>query len=168
MCYSFEYVNTQPHNFRKIYIDSFMDDNMGAYKNKNDKLSCVGGMIERSITSLIFACKSDENNKDYEEILIALNIKNILIDLIIDWYKLHNNSKDNRFTPGTPIDIKKKDLEDFLLSKYPNNKKEIDEVIISNADPVGYDDEVFIYGGRRKTYKRQKINKRRKTSKQRK
>ena len=36
MCYSFEYVKTQPYDFRKLYIDSFMDDNMGAYKNKKD------------------------------------------------------------------------------------------------------------------------------------
>jgi surface protein len=180
MFYSLEYVKTQPYLFQKLYIDSFIKDSGEAFKKmKNDTsddntLSCIGGMIERLITSLLFACKSEDNNKEYEDLEKIMNIANIIQELIIDWYKLHNNREENidRF----PDDLsemsemkRRKNLEEFLLSKQPNQKELIDEKIKERADYIGYTNDVFTYGGKRiKTSKQRKIINQRKTSKQRK
>ncbi len=69
---------------------------------------------------------------------------------------------------------KRKNLENFLLARYPNKHELINEVIISHADIIGYDKDSFTYeqevqgGKRRKTSKRRKPRNQRKTSKQRK
>jgi hypothetical protein len=72
---------------------------------------------------------------------------------------MHKTGTEGAFPSGTTTEEKKKNLKEFLLSKMPNETTLIDEKIAEIADNIGYDEDDFMFGGRRKTSKR-KTNKR--------
>ena len=98
---------------------------------------------------------------------------NVLIpEYIQDWYKLHKTGSENAFPPETTAAEKKENLRNYLLERLPGSRELIDDKILEIADNIGYEEDDFVYGGRRsrrrknrKTTKkiRRKSNKKRKT-----
>ena len=162
--YSLEYVKLQPQEFKKIYVDNFIKDCINAYEvedEDDDGMTCVGGAVERVLLSLVPACVSDSgNNPNYQKIVDILMIDKLITIFITKWYKLHHKDKDNPF-PLEPNDEVRKnfrrgDLKRSLMERYPDNEELIDRKISIIADNIGYDDDDFTYGGRRRRYSRKR------------
>ena len=177
--YVLEYVKLQPSDFQKIYIDNWIESCVtDAYEGI--QLSCVAGVIERFIFALSNACiisLSSGENAEYEMInsIIRQNPDVLISEYIQDWYKLHKKGGENAFPPETTKEQKKENLRNYLLELLPDAIELIDTKIVEIADIIGYDEDDFLYGGRRrrknrKTTKkiRSKSNKKRKTIKRRK
>jgi hypothetical protein len=138
-----------------------------------DGMTCANGALERIIFSLVPACKTSDN-PDYTTLIIIISGPELIIQSIMDWYKLHNPNKPENVgavafpaesEPGVDKTKRQDDLRHYLLGLYPDLPELIDQLIISHADAVEDDD--FAYGGkRRNSRKRRKrrINKTRKKS----
>jgi len=125
--------------------------------------------LERIVFSLVPACATEETNPDYETIIAIITANpSILIPIYIrDWYKLHKTGTDTAFDPGTTKEQMKSNLKSYLLEKLPNETVLIDQKISEYADEIGYDEDSFMYGGKkRKTNKSKKTKKTKKTKKQ--
>ena len=177
--YVLEYVKLQPSDFQKIYIDNWIESCVtDAYEGI--QLSCVAGVIERFIFALSNACiisLSSGENAEYDMInsIIRHNPDVLITEYIQDWYKLHKTGSENAFPPETTEAQKKENLKKYLLELLPDAGELIDTKIVEFADNIGYEEDDFSYGGRRrrknrKTTKkiRSKSNKKRKTIKRRK
>jgi hypothetical protein len=170
---SLEYVKLQPPDFKKMYVETFVKDCVHAYEGA-DGMTCANGALERIIFSLVPACKTSDN-PDYTTLIIIISGPELIIQSIMDWYKLHNPNKPENVgavafpaesEPGVDKTKRQDDLRDYLLGLYPGLPELIDQLIISHADAVEDDD--FTYGGkRRNSRKRRKrrINKTRKRQK---
>ena len=161
--YTLQYVITQPVEFQKIYVDTFIKDCVHAYEGP-DGMTCVMGALERIVMSLIHPCQTlltTGENEDYEKIIaiIIANPSKLIPEYILDWYKLHKTGTDGAFPPGTTVEEKKENLKKYLLGFFPNENELIDSKISENADNIGYDDDDFMYGGRKKKNKTKKNNK---------
>jgi len=174
--YVLEYVKRQPSDFQKIYIDNWLESCItDAYAG--GEISCVAGVIERFIFALSNACiisLSSGENAEYEMInsIIRQNPNVLIPEYIQDWYKLHKTGSENAFPPETTAAEKKENLRNYLLERLPGSRELIDDKILEIADNIGYEEDDFVYGGRRsrrrknrKTTKkiRRKSNKKRKT-----
>jgi hypothetical protein len=169
---SLEYVKLQPPDFKKMYVETFVKDCVHAYEGA-DGMTCANGALERIIFSLVPACKTSDN-PDYTTLIIIISGPELIIQSIMDWYKLHNPNKPENVgavafpaesEPGVDKTKRQDDLRHYLLGLYPDLPELIDQLIISHADAVEDDD--FAYGGkRRNSRKRRKrrINKTRKKS----
>ena len=167
---SLEYVKLQPPAFKKMYVETFVSDCVHAYEGA-DGMTCAAGALERIIFSLVPACKTSDKT-DYTTLIIIISGPELIINSIIDWYKLHNPDKPENVgavafpeesSPGVDKTKRQADLRQYLLGLYPDLPELIDQLITSHADAVEDDD--FTYGGkRRNSRKRRKrrINKTRK------
>jgi surface protein len=152
--YALEYVLKQSIEFQKAYIDAYINESITAYNGSNG-MTCAGGAIERFVNSLVLACQTilskNIENEDYKKI-IAIIIKNpnILIpEYILDWYKLHKKNTKNAFKPGTSNETKKQNLKEYLLQIFPGENKLINSKIIEIANSIGYNNNDFMYGGKK-------------------
>ena len=163
---SLEYVKRQQPEFKRVYIESFCTDCVNAHGING--MSCAAGILERIILSLTPACYSflsntkndgsdseEVKNKSQEyETLIGIIVKNIR-EHIIDWYKLHKQGTEQAFAVGTGVWLKREDLKRYLLSKFPDQSELIEQEMVKWADSIGYEEDDFTYGGKkRKTHKR--------------
>jgi len=182
--YSLEYVKKQSRVFQKAYVDSFIKDCLEAHE-VGDTMSCINGVLERLVFSLVPACVTSQNNPDCSTIIPLITG---LSGYILDWFKLHSPKHftyvnepfpEVRDEPGKRDEIgrqaRKANLKQYLLEKIKIPGKEdvvedmIDENIIKWADFTDYDDDAFTHGetnktGGRRTMKRRK-GKRRQTMK---
>lgn len=169
--YCLNYVEMQPRLFQKAYVDSFIKDCVQAYEGATG-MTCVMGAVERIIFSLLPACAASENNPDCSTIVeLIVGMEDDIKSYIREWYKLHKNAaSDTTF----PIDKRRENLKQYILTKLPSHEALIEKYIVKWADSIGYDDEYFdvSYGGRRrktmKRIKRKKTMKRRISKKARK
>ena len=161
--YSLEYLKKQPNDFKKIYVHAFIHDCVHAY-NGAAGMTCAGGALERIIFSFTPPCQSSasegKENKEYETLvaIISANPEKLIEEYIIDWYKLHKTGTTFEFPAGTDRDVKRADLKRYLMGKIPGQEALVDAKITEIADNIGYDDDDFLYGGRRKTKKNRKTN----------
>jgi surface protein len=170
--YTIKYVLTQPPEFQKVYVDTFIKDCVHAYEGA-DGMTCAAGALERFVISLVTACQSmlsdGAENEDYEKIvaIIVANPAILIPEYIHDWYKLHKTGTENAFPSETSTETKRKDLRKYLLGFLPEDGELIDSKIREIADIIGYDDDDFTYGGKRKHRKTERIrnNKKNKTKK---
>jgi surface protein len=148
--YSLEYVQKQPTKFQTMYIKTYIDDCLNAYDGEYG-MTCLGGALERFVYSFVPACAVDENNEEYKVLaaIILANPKIMIQEYIHDWYKEHNNAGVHKFPEGTTTDKKKASLKAYLLEKFPKEEKLIDEKIAEMEIAIGFDDDVFMYGGRK-------------------
>ena len=159
--YVLEYVNLQPNEFKEIYANTFIQDCVHAYDGE-DGMTCAAGAVERIVMSLLPACTTDENNANYKTLIdiIAANPNKLIPEYIKDWYKLHKTGTPGAFPPGTTKEEKKNDLRNYLLEKFPEETTLINDKIAGIADNIGYDDDDFMYGGKRNRKKNKKSKKR--------
>jgi len=176
--YSLQYVLQQPAEFQKEYVDTFIKDCVHAYEG-DDGMTCAAGALERFVISLVTACQSvlstGNENEEYEQIvaIIIANPAKLIPEYIHDWYKLHKTGTENAFPSGTSTETKKEDLKTYLLGFFPEESELIDSNIVEIADNIGYDDDVFMYGGKKRKrltkrkhpLKKNKITKSKKTKK---
>jgi surface protein len=160
--YGLNYVLEQPNTFKQMYLHTFFQDCIHAYEGE-DGMTCANGALERILFSLVPACATEETNSDYETIISIITANPIvLIPIYIrDWYKLHKTGTPDAFPSGTPEEEMKSNLKTYLLEKFPNENTLIDQKIVEYADSIGYDEESFMYGGKR----RNRIINKRKTKK---
>jgi hypothetical protein len=173
--YTLEYVKTQPAEFKKIYVDTFIKECVTAYEGPNG-MTCALGALERVMMSLVNPCKTilskGEENIDYETI-IAIIVKDpvkLIPEYIRDWYKLHKIGTDGKFSDELSQKDRKENLRTYLLGFFPDEGSLIEAKIIEIADNIGYENDDFTYGGRRnnkqkKSHKSQKNNKQKKSQK---
>jgi hypothetical protein len=148
--HSLEYVKKQPVSFIASYVECFITDNLKAYKN--DQLSCAKGVVERFTLCLATACGTllTTQNKDfpiteYEYIkdIIENSLNKAIPDNIYRWYRIHSDPK-HKFTHETK-EQRRNNLKEFLLQKFPEEEVKIDELIVEQANAVGYDDDDFMH-----------------------
>jgi hypothetical protein len=86
-------------------------------------------------------------------------------EYIKEWYQLHKHGSENAFAPASTRDDKRQNLKDYLLHKFPDEDKLIEDKISEIADNIGYDDDDFMFGGRRRyaSRKLRKIHKKKKS-----
>ena len=163
--YVLHYVSQQPKLFQEMYIESFLKDCINAYDGNNG-MTCAMGGLERITFSLVPACTTNPDNKDYQSIIsiITANPNELIPEYIKDWYQLHKTGTSDAFSSKTTEEEKRENLKSYLLTKFPNENELIDKKIIEYADVIGYDEESFKYGGK-KTKRKTKKTKKRKTKK---
>ena len=165
--YTLQYVLTQPPEFQKIYVNTFIQECVYAHSGP-DGMTCPAGALERIVNSLVNPCQTmltTNENEDYEKIIaiIIANPNKMIPEYIRDWYKLHKTGTPEAFPPNTTVAEKKASLKNFLLEKFPEEGKLIDYKITEIADNIGYDDDDFMYGGRKRKFKKS-TNTRRRTN----
>ena len=181
--HSLNYVKTLPPEAQQEYIEAFVKDCVNAYEGSAG-MTCAGGALERIIKSLEVACTSiissnPENAKQCENIIAVLNndINKLIQEAILDWYREHRQGSQGEFPSTMSIDDKKENLRQYLLSKFPSNEARdlIDSKISEFEMSIGFEDDDFTYGGRKrrgtlrrkykklgKTQRNRKLTKRRK------
>jgi hypothetical protein len=179
-----EYVKLQPADFKSSYMKAFTEACTRAY-NGPDTMTCTNGALERILLSFdepIAEANSktsrteDYDYENYEKIKNIINLDDMITESIKDWYKLHNKTTGVPFTSSKTSsktspkeegklsneekEKRKTDLKNYLLSKFPDQEAKIDEKIKTIADSIGYEDENFTYGGRKKRTTKKIIKKR--------
>jgi len=156
--YILEYVEQQPIEFKEMYATTFIQDCVHAYEGING-MTCAAGALERIVMSVVPACTTDENNENYKTLLgiITANPAVLIADYIKDWYKLHKIGTPDAFPPETSEEDKKNNLRNYLLEKFPNETTLIDNKIAEIADIIGYEDDDFMYGGRKRKTKKLRL-----------
>ena len=175
--YTLHYVMAQPKEFQKIYVETFIKECVHAYEGPNG-MSCAAGALERIVYSLINPSQTmlttneiaeyakysgreaegvrgnsrERSSAEFETIIAILvaNPEKLIPEYIQDWYKLHKTGSENAFPAGTSVEDKKADLRRYLLQSFPDEGDLIDAKIVEFADNIGYDDDNFMYGGRRR------------------
>lgn len=151
--YSIKYATRQPPTFRDNYVKAFLKDCVEAY-NGDDGMTCAGGALERVIMSFVPACvamqTTEDNHPDYENLLKIINAAKLIEEYVLEWYKLHKNGTENEFPEQTTEDEKKANLRAYLLQKLTEEDELVERTIVKYADELGFDKEVFVYGGRRR------------------
>jgi surface protein len=171
--YSLEYVKKQSRLFQKAYVDSFIKDCLQAHE-VGDTMSCINGVLERLVLSLIPACVTSQNKQDCSTIIPLITG---FQDYILDWFKLHSPKHFTYVNEPFPSDsqARRANLKQYLLEKIkiPGKEDVVEDMIEENIKKWGdyndYDDEDFTHGetnktGGRRTLKRRK-GKRRQTMK---
>jgi len=150
------YVNLQPTEFKRAYVEAFLQDCTQAYEGQGAAaMTCAQGALERIVTSLVTAVQTmastGNENPDWDNLvaIIVANPTKLIPQYIQDWYKMHKTGTENAFAPVTSADMRRADLRQFLLEKFPNEATLIDQQIAAVADSIGYEDDDFMYGGRR-------------------
>jgi len=154
--YALAYVNLQPTEFKRAYVEAFLQDCTQAYEGQGAAaMTCAQGALERIVTSLVTAVQTmastGNENPDWDNLvaIIDANPAKLIPQYIQDWYKMHKTGTENAFAPVTSTDMRRADLRQFLLEKFPNEATLIDQQIAAVADSIGYEDDDFMYGGRR-------------------
>jgi surface protein len=152
--YALYYVERQSSGFKRAYLETFLLDCTQAYEGEEGGMTCAQGALERIIISLVTAVQtmvSLGNQKPEWETLIAIieaDPAKMIPSYIQDWYKAHNSKGTGAFAAVTSGDMRRADLRTYLLQRFPNETALIDQQIQKVADHIGYDDDVFQYGGR--------------------
>jgi surface protein len=152
--YALYYVERQSSGFKRAYVETFLLDCTQAYEGEGGGMTCAQGALERIIISLVTAVQtmvSLGNQKPEWETLIAIieaDPAKMIPSYIQDWYKAHNSKGTGAFAAVTSGDMRRADLRTYLLQRFPNETALIDQQIQKVADHIGYDDDVFQYGGR--------------------
>jgi surface protein len=159
--YTLSYALTQPKPFKHMYVQTFLHDCVHAYDYQGDSaVTCSQGALERFIFSLGPACMVDEENEEYKKIVLILENPSVLIPMHIkEWYQLHKNVPGNANAFGQDVTVKDREanLKQYLLELFPNEEKLINELIPKWAEPLGFGDESFEFGGRRRKRKTKKM-----------
>ena len=158
--YVLHYVKAQSPEFQKIYVDTFIKECVHAYEGP-DGMTCALGALERIVFSLINPCQTmltTNAHEDYEQIIaiVVANPEKLIPEYIQDWYKLHKTGTENAFPSEATMEDKKADLRRYLLDTFPEESELIDAKIAEIADNIGYDDDTFMYGGRRRKNRKNK------------
>ena len=180
---SLGYVKLQSPVFKQVYVEAFVQDCEHAYDGA-DGMTCAAGALERIIFSLVPACisaketiETSEKKQEYTTLIILISGPELIINSIMDWHKSHNPKKPENVgavafpkerRPGVDKTKRQADLRRYLLRLYPGLPELIEQLIISHAEELGYEDDDFTRGGkRRNSRKRRKrrINKTRKRQK---
>jgi surface protein len=164
--YTLEYVKLQSPEFKNGYVNAFISECLTAYGGI-DGMTCATGALERVILSLPSGIVSSVIQKPEYENIVDITIANpdkLVLEYIRDWYKLHKKETDTAFVNKSETE-KKADLKQFLINKFQNiditeKDKWIDAKIEEIADNIGYEEDDFLFGGRkRKTKKNNKKTK---------
>ena len=161
------YVDSQPEDLKNAYVDTFIKECIHAYEGEYG-MTCAQGALERIILSLQSAIVTYgiEKNPDYQTIIdiINTNPEKLVSEYIKDWYKLHKTGTKDGFTEIDTPEYRRANLKEYLKMKLSGQSDEwIEGKIKDIADHIGYDDDDFMYGGRRRP--RRKTKKLRKTTK---
>lgn len=166
--YALQYVLVQSTEFQKVYVDTFIQDCVHAY-NGDDGMTCAQGALERIVISLVNACQFVQSSKgeteEYQTLvaIITANPEKLISEYIRDWYKLHKTGTDGAFPPTTTEKEKKADLKAYLLELFPEEESLINMQIRDVADIIGYEEDDFMYGGKRRKSNRKNVRKTRKS-----
>ena len=177
---SLEYVKLQSPVFKQVYVEAFVQDCEHAYDGA-DGMTCAGGALERIIFSLVPACVSaketietSEKKQEYTTLIILISGPELIINSIMDWHKSHNPKNVGAVAfpkergPGVDKTKRQADLRRYLLRLYPGLTELIEQLIISHAEELGYEDDDFTRGGKRRNSRKRRnrrINKTRKRQK---
>ena len=166
--YSLKYLKKQPNKFKKKYVSTFIQECVHAYDGP-EGMTCAMGALERIVSSFLNPCQSlvseGKGNNKYETLvaIISANPEILIQEYIQDWYKLHNKNSQHAFPAGTSVEYKKENLKIYLMAKFPHEEglaDLVDAKIEEIAGSIGYDEDDFSYGGkRRKTKKNRKLRK---------
>ncbi len=157
--YSLQYVLQQSPEFQLQYAEDWLTGcTKDAYPGQGDKISCVGGIFERFIHSLANTCVLHEEMEECQTLkdIVGANPYVLIPEYILDWYKLHKTGGENEFPKEMSNEEKKNNLKAFLLEKFPNEEAKINAKIEETEMGVGFDEDSFQYGGRRKTKRRRR------------
>jgi len=156
--YTLEYVKTQPDHFKKIYVENWLNSCIDE-ANKEGRLSCVHGILERFIFALSTACTillssglTDEKKEEEYTIIIRIINQNpevLITEYIEDWYKLHSK-EEFKFSKETSDDEKIDSLRKYvteLLQSSPGIDKLIEKKIQEYVEGVGLGEDYFKYLG---------------------
>lgn len=161
--YTLEYIKKKSQEFKNAYVATFIKDCVEAY-NGPDGMTCAAGALERIVFSLETAivASSPENSDDQQIIdIITANPDKLVVEYIQDWYRLHKKGTPNAFTNETEED-KKRDLMRFLITKMPlQNPEWIRQKISEIADNIGYEEDDFLYGGRKRRTRKSRNSRKR-------
>ena len=129
--YVLHFVSQQPKLFQEMYLETFLKDCINAYDGSNG-MTCAMGAVERITISLVPACITNEENKDYQIIIsiISANSNVLILNSIKEWYQLHKKGSLDAFSSKTTTEEKRENLKCYLLSKFPNQQKKIDKKMI--------------------------------------
>lgn len=180
---SLSYVMGQSERFKTAYVENVITDCVNAYNSTTNGMSCGKGIVERIVSYLGNACQfelsaqgeindgeetkddmsnilSGEKQDQYTNIIsiISGNKREMIKEFIQDWYKSHRNGVN--FSSANEDD-RRQDLKNLLIRQFPNEDALIEEMMVMYGDSIGYEDDSFTYGGRR----RKRRNKTRKSNK---
>jgi hypothetical protein len=110
-------------------------------------MTCAIGALERITFSLLPACITNTENKDYQTIIniITANSNVLIINYIKEWYQLHKTGTLHAFSVETTKEEKREKLKSYLLTKFVNENELIDKKIIEYAYEIGYNEDSFLY-----------------------
>ena len=157
ICLTLNYVeNNQSSTFQRIYLETFLNDNLHAYEGEGTQsISCVKGILERILMSLLPACiathPDSEDCKTLTKILHN-NIETTLPEYILEWYAFHNRYKPNHFSEEdySNTEFMENNLKEYLNNKFPSRTDKDNELINKevkkNTEYIGYDKSAFLSG----------------------
>jgi hypothetical protein len=169
------YIKDIPSYAQKEYINTFIHDCTNAYDGR-DGMTCAAGGVERIVKLLEVACASmitsnPDNTGQCKEIIAILNgdYDKLIQEAALDWYKEHKKGTPGEFPSTVSIEDKILNLREYLLAKFPGIPELIDRKIEEFKSSIGFEEDDFTYGGRKRTRKlRKKYSKIRRTKRQRK
>ena len=170
------YLNLFSLDTKRTFLQNWVHDGVFAYGPVGDapQPGCIAGILERIVLSLQTMCLGNEEN-DCPEILIPFKrpTTEALTSLMRDWYieksrlRTTNQAEFASETPST----RKEQLKAYLINQYKKLKRTEREFINNFVDQLGddsFEDDDFLYGGRRTRKRGRKLGKKRKTCKKRK
>lgn len=134
-------------------------------------MSCANGVLERIIYSVVAACAADEKEEcNIISNIILANLNLLIPQYILDWYKLHKRGSEGEFPAGTDKNTIKLNLKQYLKELLPEYTfAGIDPLINQYVEEtevgVGFDEDVFEYGGRKRKTKKAKFKTNNRTKK---
>jgi len=173
---AFLYLHLFPLDTKRTFLQNWVHDGVFAYGPVGDEPQpgCIAGILERIVLSLRPMCLGNEEN-DCPEIVLAFKrpTREALTNLMRDWYieksrlRTTNQAEFASETPST----RKEQLKAYLINQYKKLKRTEREFINNFVDQLGddsFEDDDFLYGGRRTRKRGRKLGKKRKTCKKRK
>jgi surface protein len=117
--YSIEYASKQPLDFQILYIEAYLHDCIHAY-DTGDTMTCLGGGLERLVSSLETACFTHLDKPEYKTIidLIKANNQQLITAYILEWIKDHKTGTEGAHTPEYLSQATQDDSQDsFVFSE---------------------------------------------------
>ena len=99
---SIRFAFLQNNDFKKHYIDIYLDETSNAYSGPNDNTSCVKGIMERLVTSIgqtvAFLCVENGcvDNPVYLQLNNLINLPFDINQAAKEWYIMQDESTDRR------------------------------------------------------------------------
>jgi uncharacterized protein YjbI with pentapeptide repeats len=156
---SLSFVFSQDDDFKREYINIWLDESFNAYDGPGDTTSCVNGIIERLILTVINAavalCSDDTKCTSQYEALIKLTKKFEINEVAMEWWDPEYKGRTHLET----AEERRNDFIRFLIEKAEEQgfrdeetKQRIRDYAVNSFSEDNY--RTLSYGGRRKRVSR--------------